>query len=493
MNAKRILSALLAALTLISCAACSESGPSAEDTTAPVVTGSDTTAPVTETTADPNAPLDNLPADLDFSGLHFRTIQQNTTLACTSEEVTGEIVNDTIYERNRLMEERFGVVIDPVRQEQYGNISAIISASVQAGSDDYDLILGQMYRSATDALKGLFADWNKIPHLDLTQPWYTKSIQDAAVGDRLELINSDFCMAYTQQTWMMLYNKTQAQNYGITEDLYEVVREGGWTVDKLNDLTKDVYDDLNGDGTRDAADFYGFAGTPGDCLLASFMYGADTRMVMLDENNVITQPITEERAFNLLTKMGALFVTNPGTMQAANALGATRRSMFPKGNFLFQAMLVADLTTDEMREFEHEFGVLPLPKYDEEQKEYYTVVDGGSDILTVLKTAQQTEMIGALVEALSAESYKKLVPVYCEIALEQKGTRDKESIDMLRMILDSRVIDFGYLYDGSAGWVFKLKDMVNNAGMIASLQKRMAPAMLKQYQKVVDFYLTPAE
>jgi ABC-type glycerol-3-phosphate transport system substrate-binding protein len=151
----------------------------------------------------------------------------------------------------------------------------------------------------------------------------------------------------------------------------------------------------------------------------------------------ITQPITEERAFNLLTKMGALFVTNPGTMQAANALGATRRSMFPKGNFLFQAMLVADLTTDEMREFEHEFGVLPLPKYDEEQKEYYTVVDGGSDILTVLKTAQQTEMIGALVEALSAESYKKLVPVYCEIALEQKGTRDKESVEMLRNILDS--------------------------------------------------------
>ena len=92
-----------------------------------------------------------------------------------------------------------------------------------------------------------------------------------------------------------------------------------------------------------------------------------------------------------------------------------------------------------------------------------------------------------------AESYKTLIPVYCEIALEQKGTRDKESIDMLRMILDSRVIDFGYLYDGSAGWVFKLKDMVKNAGMIASLQKRMAPAMLKQYQKVVDFYLTPAE
>ena len=80
MNAKRILSALLAALTLISCAACSESGPSAEDTTAPAVTAGDTTAPVTETTADPNAPLDNLPADLNFEGMSFRTIQQDPNL-----------------------------------------------------------------------------------------------------------------------------------------------------------------------------------------------------------------------------------------------------------------------------------------------------------------------------------------------------------------------------------------------------------------------------
>lgn len=493
MYAKRILAALLAALTLFSCAACSESGTTTEDTTAPAVSDGEVTAPATETTVDPNAPLDNLPEDLKFDGMHFRTIQQNSTLPCTAEEETGEIINDTIYARNRSVEERFGVVIDPVRAEVYGDISTIIVSCVQAGSDDYDLVLGQMYRSATDALKGLFADWNKIPYIDLTQPWYTKSIQDAAVGERLELINSDFCMAYTQQTWMMLYNKTQAKNYGVTEDLYEVVRNGGWTVDKLNDLTKDVYDDLNGDGARDAEDFYGFAGTPGDCLLASFMYGADTRMVTLDENNVISQPITEERAYNLLVKMGGLFVTNNGTMTAANALGSTRRSMFPKGNFLFQAMLVADLTTDEMREFEDEFGVLPLPKYDEDQQEYYTVVDGGSDILTVLKTAQNTNMIGALVEALSAESYKTVVPAYCEIALEQKGTRDKESVDMLRMILDSRVIDFGYLYDGSAGWVFKLKDLIKNTGSIASLQKRMAPSMLKQYQKVVDYYMTPAE
>ncbi|MBR2001878.1 MAG: hypothetical protein IJ994_06170, partial [Firmicutes bacterium] len=222
-------------------------------------------------------------------------------------------------------------------------------------------------------------------------------------------------------------------------------------------------------------------------------YGADTRLISLDENNVLSQPIMEERAVDLLTKMGALFVTNTGSMKHANALSATRRGLFPKGNYLFEAMMVADLTSTAMREFEDEFGVLPLPKYDEEQKEYYTVVDGGSDILTVLKTAQNTELIGAMVEALSSESYKTLIPVYCEIALEQKGTRDKESIEMLRNILDSRVIDFGYLYDGLAAWVPQLKTLVQRPGQIVSVQKKLGPSMLKKYQEVVDYFTVPVQ
>ena len=493
MNAKRILAALLAALTLISCAACSESASGAETTAASSAAPETTVPTVTETTVDPNAPLDNLPADLKFSGMSFRTIQQNTILPCTTEEETGEIINDTLYARNRTVEERFEVDITPVRLEDYTAITGIISASVQAGSDDFDLVLGQMFRTANDALKGLFADWNKIPHIDLAQPWYTKSIQDAAVGDRLELINSDFCMAYCQQTWLMFFNKTKAKDYGLTENMYQIVNEGRWTIDMLNNLTKDVYADLNGDGTRDKEDFYGFAGTLGDCLLAAFMYGADTRLISLDENNVLSQPIMEERAVDLLTKMGALFVTNTGSMKHANALSATRRGLFPKGNYLFEAMMVADLTSTAMREFEDEFGVLPLPKYDEEQKEYYTVVDGGSDILTVLKTAQNTELIGAMVEALSSESYKTLIPVYCEIALEQKGTRDKESIEMLRNILDSRVIDFGYLYDGLAAWVPQLKTLVQRPGQIVSVQKKLGPSMLKKYQEVVDYFTVPVQ
>ena len=58
MNAKRTLAALLAALMLISCAACSESAPAAETTAASSAAPETTVPTVTETTVDPNAPLD---------------------------------------------------------------------------------------------------------------------------------------------------------------------------------------------------------------------------------------------------------------------------------------------------------------------------------------------------------------------------------------------------------------------------------------------------
>ena len=57
-----------------------------------------------------------------------------------------------------------------------------------------------------------------------------------------------------------------------------------------------------------------------------------------------------------------------------------------------------------------------------------------------------TGMVGAVVEAMSAMSYTDVIPKYIGMAVEQKGTRDEESIKIMREILDSRVMDFAYLY-----------------------------------------------
>ena len=477
--ARAAMCCILAAATTLT-AACG--GEAAEN----VVTESTDT---TETTATETTALTDSVPELDFDGAQFRTIEQSSTsYGMYTAEANGDVVNDAIFDRNGRIEERFNIEFIETQRMTSGEISNMVSKAVMSGSDEFDLVFGQMYESARDAQSGIFLDWNTIPYVDFDKPWYVKSISDAAVGGKLYLIESELSLGYSQQTWMMLYNKTKADELGNIPDLYQIVEDGGWTLDLLNQLTADVYQDLNGDTVRDDTDFYGFAGTPGGCLLAAFMYGADAKIAEVNADLEVEQLIDSEKTLGVLSTMSELFYTNSGTIFWNEALRGTGRVLFPKSVVLFSAMQVNDLVREDfgMRNMADEFGVLPLPKYDEAQAEYYTAVDGGADIMVVPATVTNTELVGAIVEAMSAASYNDVIPAYIGQAIEQKGTRDEESIMIMREILDSRVIDFAYLYDGFSGWVMKLPAIIKNQSAIVSSIENQMNAMEAYYQEVVD-------
>ena len=214
----------------------------------------------------------------------------------------------------------------------------------------------------------------------------------------------------------------------------------------------------------------------------------DAKIAEVNSDLKVEQLIDSEKTLDVLSTMSELFYTNSGTIFWNEALRGTGRVLFPKSVVLFSAMQVNDLVREDfgMRNMADEFGVLPLPKYDEAQAEYYTVVDGGSDIMVVPATVTNTELVGAIVEAMSAASYNDVIPAYIGQAIEQKGTRDEESIMIMREILDSRVIDFAYLYDGFSGWVMKLPSIIKNQSAIVSSIENQMNAMEAYYQEVVD-------
>jgi hypothetical protein len=102
-----------------------------------------------------------------------------------------------------------------------------------------------------------------------------------------------------------------------------------------------------------------------------------------------------------------------------------------------------------------------------------------------------TERIGVIVEALCAESYKKVVPAYYDVALKFKGTRDQESIAMLDMIVNSRIFDFGYVYDAWAGAAFIIQNLVEqNNPNVASYWAKHEKAIMTHYDKVIEYFET---
>ena len=446
---------LLASMLLASCS----QGSTTSDTEA--ITADTTTAETTAAETEPEVITDEVP-ELDFGGKSFRSMQQTITrYGFYASEENGDQVNDAIYARIASVEERLNVTMEETIIDDYTVVSDRIKSTVLAGDDAFELSLGQMYRSGENAIQGIYYNINDLPHINTEKPWYTKSVKEATIGDKLYMVASDLTLGYTQQTWMMMYNKTKAADYQLP-DLYALVEDGKWTLDKIYELTANVYSDTNGDGARNQSDFYGLAGLTGGCLLGGFYYGAGAKMVTIDSDLKVIQNIADEHSINVLTKMAKLIVENNGSfLKEDNSAGrSTRKSFFPQGNILFSAMQVDDLTWDELRSMNDEYGILPLPKYDEAQEEYNTVVDGGADMVAIPASISDPEMVGAVIEILGALGYNEVLPAYINMALEVKGVRDEESVQMLRDVLASRVVDFGYMYDGNKGWTMKLPNII---------------------------------
>lgn len=475
---KRYLWLFLAALTVLPCISCAEEASGSE------ITGTEAGQTESEETRSVN---DDIP-ELSFDGASFRTIIQSSTIKdMYAEEQTGDVLLDAVYLRNRAAEERLGVIIPEPLQNDFTKLSGIVKSSVSAGDDQFDLVIGQMEQTGQDALDGLYLNWHDIPYVDFEKPWWPESVaQNAAtVNGKMFSVVSDLCISFAEQTWSIIFDKVKAESRGIT-GIYDTISSGKWTIEILQTVIKGAYIDLNGNSKQDKDDLYGFACSPSDgCCLLSFVYGFDQRLAIV-ENNSVNMVLSSRKAASVFSKMYELYHESEDSF-AVTGNCIDLFEFFRKGNAVFCPYQIG-ATYSMLRDYENDYGILPMPKWNEEQSSYYATTDAGCSVLTIPVTNPNTDMTGAVTEVLSAYSYKNVLPVYYDIALKTKGTRDEESAAMLDLVLRSRVIDFAYLYDGWNGWVFKLSEMIKSSDSFASVYAKHEKAMQTYYDKVLLYF-----
>jgi hypothetical protein len=118
--------------------------------------------------------------------------------------------------------------------------------------------------------------------------------------------------------------------------------------------------------------------------------------------------------------------------------------------------MIGDAAT-HYRSAEIQYGLLPYPKYDENQKEYRSFAN--DEFFVVPTTAADPSRTGLVIEAMAAEGYKQIYPAYYEIALKNKYMHDDESVQILDIIVNSRNIAFSYTYDNWQGYGHMLNDL----------------------------------
>ena len=482
---KRILSAALAALTL-ALASCGQT-ESKDNETQPDETN---TTEIEESTEAP----DGLP-EKDFGGKTFTVLTydyiQNDYIV---EEETGDVVMDAEYRRDRAVSERFGANIEYLYDMDLYAATDLIKQSVMAGDEAFQLIANHAIMMGSVATEGLFMNMYDIPYIDLSKPWWSKStIEDLTYGDDYVILAiGDYALSALYGTYCYYYDKVAAEKYHF-EDLYSVVNDGKWTIDYVMDLCKPIYEDLNGNAELDSEDFYGLTQAIGSPLNAYFWtFGG--KVFTKNSDGIPEYTYKNEHTTRIFEKLYQFCYKSDGincSRKQYESLTAQSFQNISSYSFRDELSALASGTlysaTEFFREKKNEYGILPYPKLDENQKEYKTTVDGYHAVLAVPQTVSDTEFVGIMTEALNAESRKQVYPAYYEVALKKKYASDDESVLMLDKIVNSRVFDFGYIYDAWDGVSFFTQAILKQSkrNNFESYYAKHGPAAEIYYQELL--------
>lgn len=441
---KRILSFILIFAMLIP--ACAQ-GSTEETTAAPSET---TAAPVTEPITEPvetedPATVDDLPADLDFGGKTFTMFTRQLSsfhYEINKAETIGEQLNDALYQRGRDVEERLGLVIDEIISPN-NDVTAAKSA-IFAGDDTYKMITVRCVHAVEWASNDLAYNWEDVDHIDLTKEYWIDSInQNLTFNNKTYTAAGAYNLSSMDFTHVLLFNKKMITDLEL-ESPYELVMNGQWTFEKLQELGVAAYADRNGDGTMTIeADRFGMligAKHASPC----FWIAAGQESIRKDENDIPQFTMAADDSFlEVLTDIYELMWDGGFWYQTTTASYTDEMiANFSQGNSLF--MYSTFYYIKQYRDMDADFGILPYPKYTEEQQQYYSRIEGCDlPLIPSCLSQEDADMTGAFLEAMSSYSRKNTVAVYYEVYLKTKMARDSDSADMLDLIFANRVFDLG--------------------------------------------------
>lgn len=437
--------------------------------------------------AEPDIPVVDMNGkEITFALLNWASYEPLDIIDIEVEELTGEAFNDVAYNRNMYMEQTYNCKVNSVSFPDGNAEFSKIRNSIKSGDEAYDIVLirSRFYLSALT--QGLLQSIDAAPYIDLNNPWWDKTAIDImSLGKKNYALMGDYTTAIMNCVWNTYFNKKLIEDFGL-ENPYALVKEGKWTVDKMYEMGKGVASDLNSDGKMDTNDRYGVAHIVDSAtsLLNSF----GERFVDIDSDGVPYLSLGRESAMSKFMHIVDIFSDHDSCFNAhfrTNEPFKYEAQMFINNQALF--CLGGIYYAPEMRAMEEEYGILPYPKFDENQKEYYnSILIVALPLLTIPVTNGDLENTGLFLEAYSYQGYKNVRPQFYDVLLQRKIARDDESAEMLDFIFNNLFIDIGALYD-FAGISATINDMNGKGNAnIASYLEKNTEKIEKEIQKFVD-------
>ena len=401
-------------------------------------------------------------------------------------EETGDTINDAVYKRNSLVEDKFNCIIT---ENKLSDVPGQVKKLVKAGDASMDAACVRLRNLSDLASSNNLAEFKNLTYINLENQWWDQNcVKDLSIDYKVFGVASDMTLMDKDSTSAMVFNKKLQADYSI-ENLYGLVNDGKWTIDKLLELCKVVSIDVDGNGKRDDKDAYGLLYQRD--TMTSFLSGCGEFVGGKNENDLPVLTLNTPKAFEVLDKLYDILYDDQYCFHVMkfwkndNDWTPGMNGIFQDDRALFMWIRMADV--ENLRNMDTDFGILPIPKYNEQQDIYLQTVNPYVGVVTAVpQCAASFDTSSAVLEYMAYESKYILQPAYYEVVLNNKIARDEESGKMLDIIFANRAYDVGDVFDfnGLGSDVLNMT-MTFDRNIVSKYEKKESGA-LKAIDKLVE-------
>ncbi len=405
-------------------------------------------------------------------------------------DITGDVLDDCCFERNLLAEEKFDITISEETQP-WTDIASYAKTLIFSDEDVYDAMYLPAMSLTPLISENLFYDLLEIEQLYIDKIWWDQPlITRNIIEDRLFYATSDLNLMAFEGIWCMYFNEDMMTQLGL-EAPFKLALDGKWTMDQLKKYCA-VAANLNGD-----ADFmfdvngnatYGMVDYGNSQYMA---YGMGAEFAGRDENGRYKFTADTDTRFSQVWETLIKFYGPDDGMFVQGTSG----DLDPDGYYgIFMAnralFLHAELKGATMlREWEGNFGLLPQPKFDETQETYNSNIFSNCLSFCIPNTNTNLERTGTIVDYLTYQSYKELLPRYYDIHVSLKALGKQESIDVLALVRGTRGCEVAVPFGWASDLGDKLSELaINNEMSIASTIETYKDKIIANIDKTYEEY-----
>lgn len=488
---KKKLIALTLALIMIAFALISCGETPVDPTEQTTAAQADTTLPEATSAEDTLAPelLDTLPDEKKFNDEFVILSRKSTTYELESQEITGDIVTDAVTARNQAVEGRFGVTIKVVplagEWSDRDSFFSHVKNSVSSGKSEYDMISTHSAYIVNFGINGIAYNMNELDQIDFSKKWWSKFYaENVTINGKVYSALGDIDYTLYQYMMALFVNKKLAVDYNIG-DIYAPVQDGSWTYERMMENVKKVYKDENGNGNVDQGDVFGLALAAHTARMAATAW--DTKMTVKNSEGVQELNLPNEKYLDVYNTLYDCIYNNSNNVFFKDDINLIINE-FVEERALYMSERVA--ASEKMKDMNSDYGIIPFPKYNAEQQRYISSSRDYTSAIAVPSNIDNPEMVGTVIEAMCMYGYQKITPQYYDVTLKFRYLSDPVAVDMLDIVRDSLVHDFGMTFTNYLDLMYSIMgdNIKNGVKDISRVLTSNTKAWKKDINAIYDAY-----